>query len=86
MTIEPITRAEFESMGQIRTGRPRSPEYEAIAGLSPGGGFKVPCRWNHTGHGPTCGGASLAMQVSRRAGIRVATRCKDKVLYVLRVA
>lgn len=85
MTIEPITREEWEAL--IRRGsRERSAESTALIAAPVGSGLKMPCRWKHFGKTKVCSGASMLLHVARRHSFIVRTRCRDGMLYVWKEA
>ena len=84
LKAEPITKAEWESVAWKGTVSVTLP---LLSGLSVGAGFKIPCTWKHgMGKARACSGTTLFTHASKRYGIKIFTRCKDKVLYVWREA
>lgn len=80
MAIEKIRPEDFPLDG--RSGI-RSDESAAVKALQPGEAVRYPCRWEH--HGSLCKGYGAAYAMARRSGFRVSIRCRDKMVYVMRV-
>jgi hypothetical protein len=92
-----MTIAGFPSTTQNRRGTKAghltSPGSKALAALTVGTSFSVPCEWEHkpSGTTPTCPGQakyqSLGGSVRRHADptLRIKTRCRDGILRILRV-
>lgn len=81
----PITAEEFDLVypWERRTTK-ATPEGRALRALGVGKGFKAACRWKH--YGSSCGGGRVMNHTAKRANIVVRTRCRNRVLYVLRDA
>ena len=85
MAITPITYDEFPP--QWRTGsKSLSSESQAVIILEVGTGIKFPCRWKHSDKPDQCFGMSTLRQTSKRHGHTTKYRCRDRTLYVWRVA
>jgi hypothetical protein len=88
MNIKSITAEEFYSLKNKRQ-QPRTPLTLAVRGIQPGEGFKLPCTYQHFPHGDgpsaACGGLAIAHQTANRLGFKVSCKCREGILYVLRV-
>jgi hypothetical protein len=76
-----------------RSARQIGVEAQAIKELQPGGAIRFPCRWKHSNTsaeevdtGGICGGRGTAYAGARRNGFRVNVRCRDGMVYVMRMA
>ena len=91
MEITPISQEDFDEV----YGSGRHTLARTLKKLEVGAGFRTPCIWHHyipvrktktkDEAGGTCYGGVGARQVMRRAGKRLQSSCRDKVLYVIRV-
>jgi hypothetical protein len=63
---------------------PASEETVAIRALQPGEAIKFPCRWTH--QNSNCSGYVAAYNTATKAGFRMTGRCRDGVVYVMRLA
>jgi len=68
----------------FRIGRPLTEETVAIRALLPGEAIRFPCRWKHSGR--LCHGYSSVLVAAKRVGFRIKTKCRDEVVYVMRLA
>lgn len=80
--IERVTKEEFLSLGQ--RGRVPSPENILASSLQPGEAFKFACRWNHSSVNG-CPGSQIMNSYAARHGYRITTRCRDGMLYIMRL-
>ena len=78
MAIEKIRSEDFPR--SERGGL--SEESVAVMALQSGEAVKFPCRWKHNGR--ICTGTNNAYQAAHRSGFHVSTRCRDKMIYVMR--
>ena len=80
MSIERITKEEFQALRPIEAKGRRSEETEALLVLPRGTGIKMPCRWQHDKHN-ACPGAALLVHVGYRYNFKVLCVCRAGVLY-----
>ncbi len=82
--LRTISQIEFES------AMPRKnsvPEADVIRNLTPGNGYKVACRWQHTGERPAkCPGVNAFRYAARTKGFKISLGCHDKIIYAFRYA
>lgn len=78
--IEPLSQEEFDATPGSRS--PRSAETQAVETLAPLEGIKLPCRWEHWKH--QCYGLTILRRVARKAGFKIATRCREGIVYIFR--
>jgi hypothetical protein len=84
MTIESINPADIPMWAH--PGRPPTELTVAMCNLLVDEAIKLPCHWGHSNTTNGCGGSAMAWQVGKRNEKKFATRCKDKILYVHRIA
>jgi hypothetical protein len=77
MVVTKIDPQEIPKMG-----RPIGEETAAVRALQPGEAIKFPCRWKHS---YVCHGAGSFRASAKDSGFRIITRCKDKMVYVMRI-
>ena len=85
MAITPITHDEFPPQRR-KGGNALSSESQAVSILEVGTGIKFPCRWKHSDKTGQCAGMATLRQTSKRYGHTTKYSCKDRTLYVWRVA
>lgn len=91
MTIERITREEFEAVPKPRSKGSPSPEVAALRAMNVGEGIKFPCRWKHDTRN-RCASHSAIRGIKQSPlspvslGWKLTIRCHQGTVYVLRIA